>query len=91
MFGLLRLVAIGFPLLTVACISVSLNSRSVQRERLERKCAQIHPFDKTSLARAEFIKRSQRRYDNSVRRLILPVYVIQVIGVGTIIYTVNFM
>jgi Ca2+/Na+ antiporter len=92
MFGLVRLSVIGIALLTVVYISVSLYSRSVRREKLERKWAQNHPHDHTSPARTAFIKRGLRRYDASIRRrLILLVYVIPVTTVAAIIYVVNFM
>ena len=92
MFGLLRLTAIGFVVLTVVYISVSLYSRSVRRERLERRWTERHGDNGPIEDRAEFIHRGLRRYDRSVRRkLILLVYVIPVIGVATIIYVVNFM
>lgn len=92
MIGLIRMAAIAIVLLTVVYISVSLYSRSVRRERLERRWAQNHPHDHTSPARAEFIRRGLRRYDGSVRRrLILLVYVIPVITIAVIIYVVNFM
>lgn len=92
MFGLIRLAAIGIVLLTVVYISVSLYSRSVRRERLERKWAQNHPHDHTSPARAAFIKRGLRRYDGSIRRrLILLVYVIPILAIATTIYVMNFM
>lgn len=92
MFGLVRLAVIGIVLLTVVYVSVSLYSRSVRRERLERKWAQNHPDDHTSPARAAFIKRGLRRYDGSIRRrLILLVYAIPILAIATIIYVVNFM
>jgi hypothetical protein len=92
MFGLLRLVVGGFVLLTLVYISVSLYSRSVRRERLERRWAQRHGDGGRDDDRAEFVARGLSRYDKSVRRrLILLVYVIPAIGVATIIYVVNFM
>lgn len=92
MLGFLRLALIGLAVLTVVYISVSLYSRSVRRERLERRWARNHPVDERSPARTEFINRGLRRYDGSVRRrLILLVYVIPVIAVAVIIYVVNFM
>lgn len=87
MGGLIRLIVIGFVVLTAVYLSVSLYSRSVRRERLERKwVAHGRRGD-----REEFVRRGLRRYDKSVRRrLILLVYVIPVIVASAIVYVVNF-
>lgn len=87
MIALIRLFVIAFVVLTVVYVSVSLYSRAVRREKLEKQWdEEIREGD-----RAAFVKAGLKDYDSSLRRrLILGVYVIPAIIVGTIVYLVNY-
>ncbi|THD74063.1 hypothetical protein E7681_10685 [Thalassobius vesicularis] len=86
MFGLLRLVIIGFVILTIIYVGVSLYSRSVRRDKLEREWdEEVKKGD-----REDFVEDGLDEYENSFRRkLIWLVYIIPVVIVLAIIYMVN--
>ena len=83
-----RLVFFGFLFLTAIYVVISIWSRSVRREKLEREWhEQGRPGDKDA-----YIKAGMTDYENSLRRkLILLVYVIPTVAVAVIIYVTNFM
>ena len=87
MLALLRLSVIGFLVLTVIYISLSLYSRAVRRGKLEQQWA-----DEDRVGDGEaFVDEGLKDYDNSLRRkLILGVYVVPVVLVITLIYFMNF-
>ncbi|TCS66513.1 hypothetical protein [Primorskyibacter sedentarius] len=86
MLGLARFLIIGFVILTAIYIGVSFYSRSVRRSKLEH---QWHEEGMTG-DKDSFVRDGLKDYDSSLRRkLILAVYVIPVVIVGTIIYVVN--
>lgn len=87
MFALARLVIIGFVVLTIIYISLSLWSRSVRRRKLNAE------WDEQGMTgdRDAFIDQGLEDYDGSLRRkLILGVYVIPICLVSLIIYLTNF-
>lgn len=88
MGGLIRLVVIGFIVLTVIYVVLSITSRRAERARLEENWElEGHGGDKE-----EFVKTGLAAYDGSLRRkLILGVYVVPLAVIGTIIYVVNYM
>ena len=87
MFALLRLSVVGFIVLTVIYIGLSLYSRAVCRKRLNREWEEEHP----TVDRATFVKDGLDTYDSSLRRkLILGVYVVPVCVVVFIVYVTNF-
>jgi len=86
-FAIARLGLMGFVVLSVIYVLVSIYSRSVRRERLEKR------WEAEGIGgdREEFIRDGLAEYDSSVRRkLILGVYVVPVIVIGTLIYAINF-
>lgn len=87
MYALLQLVVVGFVVLSVLYVGVSLYSRAVRRDKLEREWdEEIRTGD-----RGAFVEEGLRRYDSSLRRkLILGIYVVPVCLVVLIIYLVNF-
>lgn len=87
MFALARLVVVGFLVLTVIFVSVSLYSRAVRRGKLRRKWDEkIRSGD-----RDEYVRRGLQIYDRSLRRkLIWGVYVVPVVTIAVVIYLVNF-
>jgi hypothetical protein len=87
MFAMLRLMAIGFVVLTIIYICLSLYSRSVRRGKLAEWWEEEgKPGDLDS-----YIDRGLEEYDGSLRRkLILGVYVIPFTIMCVIIYLTNF-
>ncbi|RBI73532.1 hypothetical protein DQW77_09040 [Roseovarius sp. TE539] len=87
MLALARLVVIGFVVLSVLYVVLSLWSRSVRRRKLLRQWEEAgRPGD-----RERFVEEGLAEYDDSIRRkLILGVYVVPVCIVVAIIYFTNF-
>ncbi|MCO8145094.1 hypothetical protein NHN26_07625 [Rhodovulum tesquicola] len=87
MIALLRFLLMGFVVLTVVYVSVSLYSRAMRRQKLRR-----HWDEKIGTGdRDAFVRKGLALYDRSLRRrLILGVYIIPMIVVGTIVYIVNY-
>ncbi|MEP2532298.1 hypothetical protein [Shimia sp.] len=87
MFALFRLSAIGFVVLTVIYICLSLYSRSVRRGKLEAEWEEENMTGDRDL----WIDQGLQDYDGSLRRkLILGVYIVPVTLVITLIYFMNF-
>ena len=87
MMALARLMVVGFVVLTIIYVALSLYSRSVRRGKLEREWDEEgQPGDRDA-----FIEKGLQDYDGSLRRkLILGVYVVPVGVVTLIIYLTNF-
>ncbi len=87
MAALARLLVIGFIVLTVIYISLSLYSRAVRRGKLKTWWEEEgRPGDLDS-----YVEQGLRDYDGSLRRkLILGVYVVPICLVTLIIYLTNF-
>ena len=88
MFAILRAAFMLFLVLTVFYVCLSLYSRSVRKEKLEREWdEEIREGDRDAFVRAGLLE-----YRNSLRRkLILGVYIVPLILAGGILYIVNFM
>ncbi|PHQ86739.1 MAG: hypothetical protein COB65_00680 [Thalassobium sp.] len=88
--ALVRLIVFGFLGLSVVYICISLYSRSVRREKLEGWWAEDHPDDLDSSERTAYIEKGMAKYESGFRKkLIVLVYVIPTVIVGTILYFVN--
>lgn len=87
MFALGRLLVVGFLVLSVVYICLSLYSRAVRKEKLEAEWdEEIRKGD-----REAFVQRGLKEYDGSLRRkLILGVYIIPLSLMTAIIYFTNF-
>lgn len=87
MLALGRLLVIGFLVLSVVYICLSLYSRAVRRDKLEKEWdEEIQTGD-----REAFVKAGLRDYDGSLRRkLILGVYIVPLTVISVIIYLTNF-
>ena len=86
MFALARLVFVGFIVLTVIYVCLSLYSRAVRRGKLKDKWEAGQKL----VDRETFVQRGLERYDGSIRRkLILGVYIVPVVVVAVIIYLTN--
>ncbi len=86
-FALARLIVVGFVVLTVIYISLSLYSRSVRKGKLAAE------WDEAGMQgdRDAFIRKGLEEYDGSLRRkLILGVYVIPLCLVTLIVYLTNY-
>lgn len=87
MAALVRLMVVGFIVLTVIYVCLSLYSRVVRKGKLRAEWyegPQEQSLD-------EFMDEGLAEYDKSLRRkLILSVYVIPVILVSVVIYLTNF-
>ncbi|MEL7098137.1 MAG: hypothetical protein AAGM84_04840 [Pseudomonadota bacterium] len=87
MIALARLVVVGFVVLSIVYICLSLYSRAVRRRKLAAEWEEEQP----PIPRDTFIRVGLEEYDGSLRRkLILGVYVVPTVLIGVIIYLVNF-
>ena len=85
-----RLVVFGFLALSVIYLCVSLYSRSIRREKLEEEWDATSPDDATPDMRANFVANGIAVYESGLRKkLILPIFVIPPLVVGSIIYFIN--
>lgn len=85
-----RLVIFGFLILAAVYFCISLYSRSVRREKLEREWDETPPEGATPDMRASFIADGMAVYESGLRKkLILLVFVVPPLVVGTIIYFIN--
>jgi hypothetical protein len=85
--GLLRLAIVGFVVLTVVYVLVSIYSRSVRRERLEKR------YDEGDVEgdRDAYIETGMRAYQKGLRRkLIWLVYIIPMGVMLGLVYFLNF-
>ncbi len=85
--GWVRLAVLGFVLLSVVYLLVSLYSKSVRREKLEKR------FDAGDVDgdREAYIETGMLEYRHGLRRrLIILVYIIPVITTVVTIYFVNY-
>jgi hypothetical protein len=85
--GLVRLVVFGFLALGIIYLSISVFSRSVRREKLE-KAYDENPVD--GVTRAAYVENGVKEYNASFRpKLIALVFVIPPVIVATIVYVTN--
>ncbi len=92
MIGLIRLAVVGFVLLTVVYVLVSIYSRSVRHERLEKEW-DTDPANEGRLPdeRTAFIEAGMQAYRHSLRRrLIVLVYVVPLAAAAVTAYLVNW-
>jgi Ca2+/Na+ antiporter len=87
MLAFAKLLVVGFLFLSVVYICLSLYSRAVRREKLEREWdEEIQQGDRDA-----FVTAGLRDYDGSLRRkLILGVYIVPMVVICAIIYFTNF-
>jgi len=88
MIASLRFFVIGFLILTAVYIALSVYSRAVRRRKLMREWEDEIGYGD----RDDYVRDGLKDYDRSLRRkLILGVYVVPVLVIGTIIYITNYM
>ncbi len=85
--GMIRLGVFGFLALGVIFVLVSIYSRSVQKEKLEKKWdSEVKTGDRDA-----YIRDGLTEYEGSLRkRLIWLIFVIPVLVVGSLLYITNF-
>ena len=87
MIGIIRAAVLGFILLSVVYVLVSIYSRSERREKLEKK------FDDGGIEgnRDAYIEAGMQAYKKSLRhRLLWLVYIIPAVVVSATVYFVNY-
>ena len=86
-FALGKLLLVCFVGCTIVYVTLSLWSRAVRRDKLEQEWdEEIRTGD-----REAYVRDGLERYDGSVRRkLILGVYVVPLVLIGTILYLTNY-
>jgi len=89
--GLVRLVVFGFVGLSVIYVAISIYSRSVRREKLEKSWDGDHPDGGESDARQTYIETGMQAYQVGIRRkLILLVYVVPAAVVIAVLVLTNW-
>ncbi|SEQ35805.1 hypothetical protein [Thalassovita taeanensis] len=89
--GFVRLAIVGAVVMSLTYLVVSIYSRSVRREKLEKRWdAKVAEGDDVG-PRDAYIERGMRKYDDSLRkRLILLIFVVPILVVVVLIYLNNF-
>ncbi|MFN4157313.1 MAG: hypothetical protein ACK4GO_02770 [Gemmobacter sp.] len=87
MIAFVQLLVFGFVGLSIVYVLVSIYSRSVRRERLEKQWdAAQGPGN-----RADFIAAGMQAYQNGLRRrLIVLVYIVPGMIISALVYLLNF-
>ena len=86
----IRLLLFGFLALSVVYLSISVYSRSVRREKLEKGWAQDNPGSTDMAARDAYVAEGIVAYNASFRpKLIGLVYIVPTVVVIAIVYITN--
>lgn len=87
--GLVRLIIFGFIGLSVIYFLISIYSRSVRREKLEKRWDAANPGGDPAV-RSTYVEEGMIKYESGFRkRLILLVYVMPTVAVTLILYLTN--
>lgn len=91
MIGMIRAGVLAFVLLTVVYLLVSIYSRSIRREKLEKRWdSDPDNLGAETAARDAYIEAGMQAYRNGLRRkLILLVYIIPMAVVLATVYAIN--
>lgn len=85
--GLVRLVVFGLVGLSVVYLCLSIYSRSVRREKLEKEY-DAAPVE--GISRDDYVDKGITEYNNGLRpKLLLLVYIVPIALVGGIVYLTN--
>jgi len=88
--GFVRFVVFGFVGLSILYLCISVYSRSVRREKLEKAWDEENVGSDDLAARNAYVEKGIAAYNNSFRpKLIGLVYVIPTVIVMVIVYTTN--
>jgi hypothetical protein len=89
MIAFVRLAVFGFIAMTIMYVLLSIYSRSVERERLEKEWDAEQGGDESE-ARDAYIEAGMKAYEKSLRaKLIWLVYVVPTLAVLVLIYLTN--
>jgi uncharacterized ion transporter superfamily protein YfcC len=87
--ALIRLFGLLFVVCTISYLLVSVYSRSVRTEKLEKRWDADRP---EGIDRDTYVREGLRAYDTSFRRrLILLIYVVPFVAVAVTVYVTNYM
>jgi hypothetical protein len=87
MIGLVRFVVVGFVVLTVFYWLIRVYSRSLRKEKLEKRWAE----EGAQGDRDAYVEAGLKEYDASIRpKLLILVYVVPTVVVGIILYLTSF-
>ncbi|MCB2128943.1 MAG: hypothetical protein KDE03_07640 [Rhodobacteraceae bacterium] len=87
MIGFLRLAVFGFVAMSVAYVLLSIYSRSVRREELEKKWDAGEAESDDNPDRDAYIEAGMREYEKSLRRkLIWLVYILPTVAVLILLF-----
>jgi len=88
--GFIRLIVLGFIGLSVLYFAISIYSRSIRREKLEKAWDANPPKGGDMAARDTYISDGMAEYESGFRKkLIVLVYVIPPLFVAVILYLTN--
>ncbi len=88
--GFIRLVVLGFIGLSVVYFAISIYSRSIRREKLEKGWDANPPEGGDASARDTYIEEGMVEYEQGIRKkLIVLVYIIPAVAVAAILYLTN--
>jgi hypothetical protein len=88
--GFIRLIVFGFLGLSVLYLMITLYSRSVRRERLEKEFIAENPGNIDQDAHDAYVEAGMTAYNNSLRpKLIGLVYVVPTVVIITMVYLMN--
>ena len=88
--ALIRLVVVGFVVLSIIYIAVSIYSRSLRREKLENSWAEENPGSDDEAARDTYIKDGMDAYQRGIRpKLLLLIYVVPAVLVAIALVVTN--
>ncbi len=91
MIGIIRAAVFGFIGLSVVYLLVSVYSRSVARENLEKEWDEAPPDGSGETERDAYIRAGMRDYEKSLRKkLVVLVFIIPMLVIGVTIYLVNY-
>jgi Ca2+/Na+ antiporter len=89
--GFIRLMIFAFVALSVVYVVVSIYSRSVRREKLEKRWDADPPEGQGDTERRAFIEAGMRDYEQGLRKkLIWLVYIVPMVVFAAIVYIVSW-
>ncbi len=90
MIAFAQFIVFGVLVLTGVYFLVSIYSRSVERERLEKEWDADHPDGGSEAGRDAYIEQGMDDYAHSLRRkLIWLVYIVPAVAVAALFYAMN--
>lgn len=86
-----RLVVIGFVVMTVFYFLILIYSRSLRREKLEKRWAAEGGAEGGNGDRDAYVEAGLKEYDASIRpKLVLLVYIVPTVVIAVLFYLINY-